>query len=159
LKIAKLPSWFFYCLASVALGGAALILLAKRVTVEVPMRDNSMRPAITPDRTQFTVDPSWVGNPARLDIVAFLPPGAKSGKARVARAVALPGDKVEVRNHRLHVNGKLVTESKRELPAFAVPETRVPRDCVYLLVDSEKGEDSGVFGPLPLWRVTGRLEL
>jgi len=150
-----------YTAGAVAIGA---VLLQIRLSsdqpfarVEVPLSDSSMRPAIGTDITMFKVDPSWMKRPQRMSIVAFVPPGG--GAPKVARAVALPGDELEVVGGSLRVNGARLEETARSVPFKDVPRFRVPRDCAYLLVDGERGSDSVELGPVPLWRILGGLKL
>jgi signal peptidase I len=152
----KLQDWAFYSAAVIAVGAALLVVLSRHVVIEVPLKDKTMRPAIGAEETHFTVDTSWVEKPGRGSAVAFVPPG-KGRRPRVARAVALEGDTIEVGDGRLLVNGKSPKGPGRRLK-FAAGGIRVPRDSVYVLVDVKSGRasaDSLDFGPLPMWRVLG----
>ena len=155
--MSKVPTWFL--LGVVAVGSAVGIVLltaGKKIVVEIPLSDKSMRPKIG-EGTRFVVDPSWLTARRKNAAVAFIPPGGR--EPRVARVVALPGDRIRVRDRRLYVNGKPARGTKHAMPQDSAPEFVCPAGCVYVLVDNSSGKskDSADFGPLPMWRVLGSL--
>jgi signal peptidase I len=133
----------------------------RKQMVTIPTSDKSMRPAIEKEekgKVRFTIDASWLEAPKARQIVAYSPPG--SDELTAVRVVALQGEKIEVRERRLHVNGS-PRSSPRPMPVATVPEFRCPRDCVYVMSDSARREnvDSAVHGPVPIWRIKGALDL
>jgi signal peptidase I len=98
----------------------------------------------------------------RGDLVIFHNPVRHlEGEVLVKRVVGLPGDHIEVRDHRLQVNG--VAEW---LPSLGEPlvldlddgEFTLASDQLYVLGDNrEHSMDSTEFGPLSLSAVTGRV--
>jgi len=51
--------------------------------------------------------------PKRFDIVVFVPPIAtERNKAYIKRLIGLPGDKIELRDGNIHINGKMVVNPK-----------------------------------------------
>jgi len=125
--------------------------------VEVVLTDRGMRPALKAGMTRFAVDRSWTASPTRGTVVAFAPPG-RDQTPTVTRAVAIPGDEVEVKDHLIRVNGTPASSSTRTSPAETIKKFRIPRGYVYLLTDRPDGPDSTTLGPLPLWRVLGSVK-
>jgi len=51
--------------------------------------------------------------PKRFDIVVFVPPIAtERNKAYIKRLIGLPGDKIELKDGNIHINGKIVVDPK-----------------------------------------------
>ena len=51
--------------------------------------------------------------PKRFDIVVFVPPIAtERNKAYIKRLIGLPGDKIELKDGNIHINGKMVVDPK-----------------------------------------------
>ena len=51
--------------------------------------------------------------PKRFDIIVFVPPiAAERNKAYIKRLIGLPGDKIKLRDGNIHINGKIVVDSK-----------------------------------------------
>lgn len=156
----RLSEWLFYLVAAV-IAGVILFryhLSSEDSTIEIPLSDTSMRPAIGVDSTVFKIDASWNARPERMAVVAFVPPGG--GAPRVARAVALEADTVEVIKGILHVNGAPVKDTARRIPLGDVPPLCIPKGCVYLMMDAERGgPDSIELGPVPMWRILGAIRI
>jgi len=84
--------------------------------------------------------------PQRFDIVLFK---SSSGQTNIKRIVALPGESVEIRDGKLHVNGKLLeSPSYLQLGEITSPgrvgeSISLGRDEYFVLSDNlESGEDS-----------------
>jgi len=51
--------------------------------------------------------------PKRFDIVVFVPPiSTERNKAYIKRLIGLPGDKIELKDGNIHINGKIVVDPK-----------------------------------------------
>ncbi len=51
--------------------------------------------------------------PKRFDIIVFVPPIAtERNKAYIKRLIGLPGDKIELKDGNIHINGKIVVDPK-----------------------------------------------
>lgn len=93
------------------------------------------------------------------DIIVFHPPPkANSTVDFIKRVVAIAGDKVEIRNHTIYVNGQplyepyVVNRSKNDFAEIVVPE-----DSVFVMGDNRnKSADSREWGFLPTKNITGR---
>jgi signal peptidase I len=98
-----------------------------------------------------TIDVFKWGNPARGDIVVLFSP--RDGTRLVKRVVAVPGDKVEMRDNQLFVNGQLAKQSPITFetsddqgPAYVLDEDLYGRTHK-IMISPEIGATRS-FGPL-----------
>lgn len=100
------------------------------------------------------------GSPARGDIVAFRRSDASSDgpSTYIKRVIGLPGDRVEIRQGVVYVNGKSLPEPYvrfQDRRSFAT--VTVPPHSLYVLGDNRiDSEDSRAFGPIPESSIIGR---
>ena len=94
------------------------------------------------------------GGPDRGDVVVFQSPGDNS-RDFVKRVIGLPGDRIEVRDGLVIVNGQALDEHEyiSSPPAYAYPTgglpAIVPPDHYFVLGDNRNAsEDSHRFGPI-----------
>jgi signal peptidase I len=91
------------------------------------------------------------------------------GPALVKRVVGLPGERLQIRDNRVWVNGAPLTEPWATAPigyaepdwaALGMPGGMVPPDALFVLGDNRNDStDSHVFGPVPVPFVIGRAVL
>jgi signal peptidase I len=91
------------------------------------------------------------------------------GPALVKRVVGLPGERLQIRDNRVWVNGAPLTEPWGAAPigyaepdwaALGMPGGVVPPDALFVLGDNRNDStDSHVFGPVPVPFVIGRAVL
>lgn len=102
-------------------------------------------------------------SPKRQDVVVLHDPstGPDRKEYLVKRVIGIPGDLVEVREHRLYVNGKLADEpyidTEFEDPDFA--ELTVEEGTYFVMGDNRHAgasKDSRYFGPVPLESIVGK---
>lgn len=109
--------------------------------------------------------------PERGDIIVFMPPDAaakyclgvqnanvKIKDAFIKRVVALPGEKVEVRNGTVFINDKPLEESYiAAKPDYQLLPSVVPPDSFLVLGDNRNNSCDGHFwGPVPRQNIIGR---
>ena len=107
--------------------------------------------------------------PARGDVVVIEPPDDESkhaadadvlGSVLLKRVVAVEGDLVEVKDGRVHIDGREVREARISLDAGGGPDlapVRVPAGKVLLLGDNRgNSRDGRTFGFVDRERVLGR---
>ena len=78
----------------------------------------------------------FFSEPERGDVIIFLPPGNRN-KDYIKRIIALPGDKVMVKDGVVYVNGSPLDEpyTKRP-PNYTMEETEVTKDSYFVLGDN-----------------------
>ena len=149
--------WFVIGMVVIVAAGGAL---AARVAGCTPVRivSGSMAPAI--GTGDWVVVHEIEGSEAsfeRGDIVMFRFPLGSSGRA-VKRVVAVSGDRVEVGDGSLTINGRRRATGGGLAGAARPRIDVVPRDHVFLLGDNSAASiDSRSFGPIPGDEVVGRI--
>ncbi len=96
----------------------------------------------------------------RGEVVSFRAPG-KRNTVFLKRVVALGGDRVEIRDDAVFVNGSRVTEPYVEHVAACCARgdsiVLVPKDQMFVLGDNrDRSEDSRYFGPVPVRDIVGK---
>jgi signal peptidase I len=107
-------------------------------------------------------------NPQRGDIVVFSPTSTLEKQnfhdAFIKRVIGLPGDKVEVKNGKVYINGKAISENYiEEAPQYqwrpemiGLPD-RVPPNSYLVLGDNRNNSyDSHYWGYVPREKIIGR---
>lgn len=102
--------------------------------------------------------------PERGDIIVLNPP-VRSDKPYIKRVIALPGERVAVRDGKVYVNGQPLDEPYIAEPArYSYPfgaassaELTVPEGTLFVLGDNRNNSsDSHIFGTVPFDRVIGK---
>ena len=111
-------------------------------------------------------DHIWARKTERLergDLVVFNPPD-DPGKDYIKRIIALPGEKVRMKNGLVYINGRKITEPYAvHTGSFRFPSRddlrplTVPKGMYLLLGDNrDNSRDSRFFGPVPESRIFGK---
>ncbi len=104
-------------------------------------------------------------NPVRGDIVVFDPPAKLGFKdAFIKRVIGLPGDRVEVKNGKVYVNDKALSEKYvEEAPSYTwsstslTPDGIVPEGHYLVLGDNRNNSyDGHYWGFIPKDRIVGK---
>jgi signal peptidase I len=95
--------------------------------------------------------------PQRGEVIVLIPPGNPT-KDYIKRVIGVPGDKIEIKQGKLYINDKPVTEPYI-MPggAQSFGPVRVGPDELFVLGDNRGASaDSRVFGMLPMKNVIGK---
>jgi signal peptidase I len=104
-------------------------------------------------------------NPVRGDIVVFDPPAKLGFKdAFIKRVIGLPGDRIEVKNGKVYVNDKVLSEKYiEEAPSYnwsstsLTPDGIVPEGHYLVLGDNRNNSyDGHYWGFIPKDRIVGK---
>lgn len=103
------------------------------------------------------------GEPERGEIVVFHVPGLEE-KDYVKRVVALPGEKIEIKNSKLIINGKIIEEPylNENMRTMDFEAVTVPQGHLFVLGDNRVNSTdsrSHELGPIPMESVVGRADL
>ena len=122
---------------------------------------NAVR-AILPGQDRQGKDEVYLFHPPqRGDIIVFDPP-QRSDKPYVKRVIGLPGDRIEVHDNKVWVNGTAIDEGYIAAPPhYTYPLTGgdfiVPAGAIFVLGDNRNNSsDSHIFGQVPLDNVIGK---
>lgn len=99
----------------------------------------------------------WFHGPERGDIIVLDPPNGRSEIPYIKRVIGLPGEKVDVRDGRVWVNGIALNEPYISGPP-SYTESRVLGDEEYLVLGDNRNNssDSHIWGVLPRDNVIGK---
>jgi signal peptidase I len=129
------------------------------------VQGHSMEPGIEDGSVLLvdTVSPQLTGY-GRGDIVVLPTPVTTSYgyPVLVKRIVAVPGDRVDIRDGQLRVNGRIAVEPYLAPGTFIPPGSRpismvIPPGSVFVMGDHRQSSfDSKAFGPVPITSLLGR---
>ncbi len=100
----------------------------------------------------------------RQSIIVFKPPislieaGFDKNSALIKRIIGIPGDQIEIKEGKLIINGKSVSEPWLESPMkYEIDLFEVPEDSYWVLGDNRNNSlDSHIWGALPAKNVIGK---
>ncbi len=97
------------------------------------------------------------GKPERGDVIVFLPPN-NSTRDFIKRVIGLPGDKVEVVNGKVLINGEELDEAyPLNSATYSMPALIVPPDEYFVLGDNRNySSDSHSWGTVTASRIIGK---
>jgi len=102
----------------------------------------------------------WLRPPARGDVVVFQPPNDPDGIPLIKRVIGLPGERLEIRDGQVFVNGTRLDEPYVRDQTMTSYNDQVPADAVFVMGDNRgNSSDSRSWGPLPYQRIIGRAVL
>lgn len=155
-------------LAAVALLVPALILVWNLTAHAGSLRaytvaSNSMAPALSHGDMVVSEATADDGSPSlkRGELWIFRFPQSSGMKgAAIKRLMGLPGDRIEVKEGKLWVNGEAIDEPYLQKGmSYTLPEVRLGPNQVFLLGDDRDASgDCHLWGPLPLDHLMGRVK-
>jgi signal peptidase I len=111
-------------------------------------------PGVNADGTNVV----WLfGGPHRGDVVVLEPPDVPT-EDYIKRVIALPGEKIEVRDGTVFINDKPLKENYiKEKPYSTYGPAVVPPNTIFVMGDNRNASrDSRIFGFLPFDKVVGK---
>lgn len=158
--IHEIFSTIFSCFAAILL--ASVIVFSVGIKVSVigvsmsPLLQNGEEVLI--NRFKYKVFP-----PQRGEVIAFLPNGNTNSHYYLKRVVGLPGEKIQIIDGYVYINGELLEEDesydKIADPGIAASEILLGSDEYFVLGDNRNfSEDSrsGNIGPVSKDTITGK---
>jgi signal peptidase I len=131
---------------------------SNRLSAEIDTNDQAMSPEYTPGA--YKVDSTVpLAQLKSGDAVAYALPETPD-KLRVARIVAVEGELLEFdAKGAVQVGGKTIKQTYGNT-AIRPASMRVPRGCVFVLVDAANTQalDSSRAGPIPLYQIAGKMK-
>jgi signal peptidase I len=97
-------------------------------------------------------------SPSRGDIIILEDPRQPQGDRLVKRVIGLPGDKLEIVNGTVYINGRLLHEPYIPIPGdYTSPPIVIPQDQYFVMGDNRKNsEDSRYLGLIPRDLIIGK---
>jgi len=158
---------------SILIGIAILIVVSWAAAYSVGFYEvptNSMSPTVTKeDRLMAFKYAYWNSNPERGDLVLFKHP--VTGNIHVKRVAGLPGERVQIENGTLLINGKALSETSilNEFKYYTRDDwaygkegqiIEIPEDSLFVTGDfSAQSSDSRHWGFVPIEDVVGEAVL
>lgn len=108
--------------------------------------------------TSFVWQTLGIAGPQRGDVIVFEPPN-RPGEDYVKRIIGLPGERIEIKQGQVYINGELLQEPFEPLPGtYTMPNAiTVPPNQVFVLGDNRNNSnDSHNWGTLPIENIVGR---
>lgn len=131
-----------------------IVLFIAQVTV---VHGHSMEPNIHPEQRIIVEKISYkFYEPQRGDVVVIEVPDSEI--PLIKRVIGLEGEMVEITDNQVYINGRVLNESY--LANIRQPDygpTAVPVEHVFVMGDNRSSSrDSRAFGPVDIYRITGR---
>ena len=154
-KISEALDWIIHIAIAIVIGVLIVVFVGQRTIVH----DISMEPTLS-EGDNLIVEKlgfrfGWL---QRGDIIVFKSPQAD--RQLIKRLIALEGDKVEIKDGKVYVNGELSLTGLPEEPPTPGGEygnLTVEKGQVYVLGDNRQfSQDSTEFGPIEADWITGR---
>jgi len=162
----KVVDLVFDFLQSIALGGAFFVVVYLFVMQPHQVKGNSMHPTYYDEEYILTDKISYKFHlPQRGDIVILKSP-KNPDIDFIKRVVALPGEKVLIKEGRLYINGQELQEDYLKVSTPVFPggfiqeglEVTIPDGFLFVLGDNRPGSsDSREFGFIPVENIIGRV--
>lgn len=134
-----------------------LYFMIDAVVARVRVENVSMKPTLLPDERLLVNKLAYrFGEVKRGDIIVFHFP-ANPSEDYIKRVIGLPGDLVQIRENKVYVNGKELSEDYIAAPVMYDGEWVVPPDSLFVLGDNRnQSSDSHSWGFVPMKNVIGK---
>lgn len=155
----KLVREFFMCTVQALLLTLVIVNFVGRISV---VMGSSMKPSLKHNnRILVNLVAYRFHKPERGDIIIFQCP-INPEKDYIKRVIALPGEKLQIKEGKVFINGKKIEEPYlKEIDRDeAVPKITIPKGHVYVMGDNRiNSEDSRLWGPLDCKLIKGKAQL
>ncbi|MFN2202945.1 MAG: signal peptidase I, partial [Caldilineaceae bacterium] len=154
---ASVWAWFRDLFETLALA-VIIFLVVNTFTGRYEVQSISMEPTL--HEGQYLIVSKiayWLHGPERGDIIVLDPPNGRSEIPYIKRVIGLPGEKVDVHDGRVWVNGIALNEPYISGPP-SYTESRVLGDDEYLVLGDNRNNssDSHIWGVLPRDNIIGK---
>lgn len=140
--------WWFWALIVVALW----IAFVKNIYI---MSGSSMSPTLKDQEVVFMQ--RWLFTLRRGDMAVFRYKDGKSEGVFLKRVIGLPGDKIEIQDGRVLVNGAALDEPYAKQPTNPTTSVTLGGDQYFVLGDNRtQSYDSRAFGPILRGDIVGK---
>lgn len=124
----------------ITVGLAVVIFLAARSTIQTyEVFQTSMEPNFYEGQRVVVSKAAywgWIGEPQRGDVIVFRSPNG-TDEDFIKRVIGLPGDRVEIKDGSVYVNGVRLDEPYiADSPVYTMAEITVPEDKYFVLGDN-----------------------
>jgi signal peptidase I len=150
-------AWVRDLLETLALA-AIIFLVVNTFTGRYEVQSISMEPTLHEGQYLIVSKISyWLHRPERGDIIVLDPPNGRSEIPYIKRIIGLPGEKVDVRDGRVWINGIALNEPYISGPPTYI-ENRVLGDNEYMVLGDNRNNssDSHIWGVLPRENIIGK---
>lgn len=111
---------------------------------------SSMQPALENEDTVLVNRMAYgLIKPQRYDVIAFEPEGIKSSKVYIKRVIGLPGDRVQIIDGRVYINGERLEDDIANVDiltaGIAVNEVQLSSDEYFVLGDNRNNSEDSRF--------------
>lgn len=139
-------SWFLQTILALVL--AAFVAYGFFGTVI--MQENSMEPTIhANDHVRVNRIAYLTGTPEREDVIAFYKSDSRTGSIQIKRVIGLPGDKVQIKDGVILINGEIYEESeqytKMNNAGLAADEITLKKGEYFVLGDNRNNSEDSRF--------------
>jgi len=137
---------------------AIIFLVVNTFTGRYEVQSISMEPTLHEGQYLIVSKVSyWFHHPERGDVVVLDPPNAQSVIPYIKRIIGLPGEKVEVRDGRVWIDGIALNEPYISGPP-TYRQTRILGEGEYLVLGDNRNNssDSHIWGALPRDNIIGK---
>ncbi len=171
ITLKKYTKWYVYVTAvtvAILLGILGGDMIGTRGLNPIYVTADSMMPGLeVQDRIMVNYLQYLKESPKRGDIVVFIPPGNGSNYF-IKRVVGLPGEQVSIKDKKVMINGKPITDPysvhliDRVLPAAEGPRDNmgpieIQEGRFFVMGDNrDYSNDSRFFGPVPAEKIVGK---
>jgi signal peptidase I len=149
--------YFRDILITIAIGAVFYLVLQFSIGTYI-VYETCMLPGILPDdRIIVNKLDYFFHKPERGDVIVLKSPGGDSPDL-LKRIIAIPGDTIEIRNDKVLVNDRAISEPYiKEAPHYKYGKEKLSENSYFVLGDNRNAaRDSHIFGPVSTDTIIGK---